>query len=428
MLHNLFYILYLILGLVAIIFGLIPLLWWRLGKQQNHFIRLETRWDDLNSQFGTFHDSRLQDQRALNDLKTQIQLELTQYRQQFDGHQLNTLKTLQESLQQSLFSVRQQLSETLNHNTETLNQRVDKLTNTTELKLKEISSQVEHRLSEGFAQTTATFTDVIKRLALIDEAQKRITELSSNVVSLQEILTDKRSRGAFGEVQLNALIYNVLPETHFSLQHTLSNGKRADCVLFLPPPTGTIAIDAKFPLESYRRITDLTLSDADRHQAEKQFRVDIRRHIQDVASKYIIPNETGDGVVLFIPAEAVFAEIHARFYDLVEEAQRQRVWLASPTTMMAILTTARAVLKDAATREQVHIIQKYLAELAKDFNRFQQRMQNLARHIEQAHGDIQEVKTSADKISSRFEKIEKVELEGVKSEPLSLAIPTEERE
>lgn len=336
------------------------LVWRQSAKQNEQLIRLETRWHDLMP------------------LLTQL-----------DQHQLNSLKLLQDGLQQ----------------------RVDKLTETTELKLREISGQVEKRLSEGFAQTTATFVDVVKRLALIDEAQKRITELSTNVVSLQEILADKRSRGVFGEVQLNTLINNVLPTTHFALQYTLSNNKRADCVLFLPPPTGTIAIDAKFPLEGYRKITDTHLSDIERRAAEQQFRQDIRKHLQDVASKYIIPGETADGAVLFIPAEAVFAEIHAHYYDLVEEAQKLRVWLASPTTMMAILTTARAVLKDAATREQVHLIQKHLAELAKDFGRFQQRMDNLARHIDQAHTDIQEVKTSADKISNRFEKIEKVELE-----------------
>lgn len=331
----------------------------RTAKQRDYLVRLEARWHDLMP------------------LLTQL-----------DQQQLNSMKLLQDGLQQ----------------------RVDKLTETTELKLREISGQVEKKLSDGFAQTTATFTDVIKRLALIDEAQKRITELSSSVVSLQEVLSDKRSRGVFGEVQLNTLISNVLPNTHYSLQHTFSNGRRADCVLFLPEPTGTIAIDAKFPLENYRKVTDTEISDIERRAAEQQFRQDIRKHLSDVANKYIIPNETSDGAVLFIPAEAVFAEIHAHYYDLVEEAQKLHVWLASPTTMMAILTTARAVLKDAATREQVHLIQKHLGELAKDFGRFQQRMENLARHIQQAHSDVQEVKTSADKISNRFEKIEKVEL------------------
>lgn len=394
------------------IVGILVILGWRKSSgQQDHFVRLDTRWTDLTQQLNNMNESRLQDQRALAELKAQLQQELNLYRQQFDQHQISSLKTLQDSLQQGMYAIRQQLTETLNNNTELLNQKVVKLTETTETRLGDISGKVEQRLSEGFAQTTATFTDVIKRLALIDEAQKRITELSTNVVSLQEILADKRSRGVFGEVQLTALIRNVLPESHFALQHTFTNGKRADCVLFLPQPTGNIAIDAKFPLESFRKLTDPNIPEFERKQAEQQFRLDIRKHIQDVTSKYIIPGETSEGAILFIPAEAIFAEIHSNYPDVIEEAHRLRVWLASPTTMMAILTTARAVLKDAATREQVHLIQKYLGELAKDFNRFQQRMTNLARHIEQAHGDIQEVKISADKITTRFEKIEKVEFE-----------------
>lgn len=375
---------------------LVFIVWRQTEQLRDSNIRMETRWLDLNNTLNSLNESRLNDQQKLTELKEQLRLELTQHRQQFDQHLLNSLKLLQDSLQQGMNIV---------------GTRVDKMTEATELKLREISGQVEKRLSEGFAQTTATFTDVIKRLALIDEAQKRITELSNNVITLQEILSDKRSRGTFGEVQLTALISNVLPETHFSLQYTFKNGKRADCVLFLPAPTGTIAIDAKFPLENYRKMTDIQLSEDERLIAEKQFRQDIRKHIQDIASKYIIQGETADGAVMFIPAEAVFAEIHARYYDVIEEAHRLRVWLASPTTMMAILTTARAVVKDAATREQVHLIQKYLAQLSKDFGRFQQRMDNLAKHIKQAHNDIDEVKTSADKISSRFEKIEKVELE-----------------
>lgn len=381
---------------IGLIFGLI--LFFQSHKQRKNLEHIEMRWTDLTTQLHALHEARLQDQKSFADWKNQVQKESSEQRQSFDQHQLNSLKLLQDSVQQGMLGV--------GHN-------VNKLTETVEQKLRDISGQVEKRLSDGFAQTTATFTDVIKRLALIDEAQKRITELSTNVVSLQEVLADKRSRGVFGEVQLNALVRNVLPEANFSLQHTLSNGKRADCVLFLPQPTGTIAIDAKFPLESYRRITDTHLPESERAQAETQFRVDIRKHIHDIASKYIVPNETAEGAILFIPAEAVFAEIHAHYYDLVEEAHKARVWLTSPTTMMAILTTARAVLKDAATREQIHIIQKHLADLAKDFSRFQIRMDNLARHINQAHVDIQEVKTSADKITSRFEKIEKVELEEI---------------
>lgn len=385
-------------GLSFLILLIATGVWHKANQQRENFIRLETRYNDLSSQMNTLNENRLQDQRNYTDLKIQWQHEFSEHRQLFDQHQLNTLKTLHDSLQQGM---------------QIMSKNTDKLTESVEQKLREISGQVEKRLTDGFAQTTATFTDVVKRLALIDEAQKRITELSTNVVSLQEVLVDKRSRGAFGEVQLTSLIRNVLPTTHFSLQHTLSNGKRADCVLFLPEPTGTIAIDAKFPLESYRRITDINLPEADRQQATQQFRLDIRKHIADVANKYIIPNETADGAMLFIPAEAIFSELHANFYDLVEDAHKARVWLTSPTTMMAILTTARAVLKDAATREQIHIIQKHLAELAKDFNRFQDRMNNLAKHINQAHTDVQEVRISAEKITNRFEKIEKVELEKI---------------
>ena len=284
------------------------------------------------------------------------------------------------------------------------------MSETNERRLGEISGKVEERLDKGFEKTTSVFADVLKRLALIDKAQEKIADLSKNVVSLQEVLSDKRSRGAFGEVQLSALISNMMPENSYDLQHTFDNGVRADCVLFLPEPTGTICIDSKFPLESYQRMTDSALGDADRKTAEQQFRQDIKKHIKDISSKYIIPNETSDGAVMFIPAEAVFAEIHGHYPELVEEAQRARVWLASPTTMMAILTTSRAVLKDAATRQQVHIIQEHLAMLSQDFGRFQQRMDKLATHIDQANRDVLDVNKSAKKITSRFTKIEKVEL------------------
>jgi DNA recombination protein RmuC len=211
-------------------------------------------------------------------------------------------------------------------------------------------------------------------------------------------------------VQLAGLVRNVMPENSFSLQHTLSNGTRVDCLLNLPEPTGNVAIDAKFPLESYKRLADPELSDAERQLAGRQFVQDIKKHIKDIADKYLIPGETADGAVMFLPAEAIFAEIHAHYPELVEEAQRQRVWLVSPTTLMAVLTTARAVLKDEATRQQVHIIQDHLRRLSADFGRFQQRMDKLATHIRQAHEDVDQVNTSAKKITSRFDKIERVEL------------------
>ena len=355
-------------------------------------------------------------EKNLNEIRSDFQ----RFRERFDEHQLKNLKTTQETLQKSIFNVQQHVTQTLNTNIEQLIKQMDKLTDKTSIHLKEISGQVEKRLTEGFDKTTKTFTDVVKRLALIDEAQKKITELSSNVVSLQEVLSDKRSRGAFGEVQLSALIHNMLPEKHFSLQHTFSNTRRADAVLFLPEPTGTIAIDAKFPLESYQKIADPHSSEQDRKLAEGQFKIDIKKHINDIAERYIIPGETSDGAVMFIPAEAVFAEIHAHYPELVDEAHRRRVWIVSPTTMMAILTTARAVLKDAATRQQVHIIQEHLVHLSKDFDRFQKRMDNLSKHITQAQTDVEDIHKSSRKITSRFAKIEKVELENEAEELLML--------
>lgn len=300
---------------------------------------------------------------------------------------------------QSTTELQKQITETLTRNTETINNR-----------FKDLSLQVEKRLSEGFDKTTATFTDIVKRLALIDDAQKKLTELSSNVVSLQEILVDKRSRGAFGEIQLKNLVQNMLPHENFAFQYTLSNNSRADCILFLPEPTGNIVIDSKFPLENYQLMTNFDTAESDRKKAQQSFKQDIKKHITDIAGKYILKGETSEGAIMFIPAEAVFAEIHAHFPDLVEFAHRSNVWLTSPTTLMAILTTAQAVLKDSATREHIHVIQEHLRLLANDFSRFENRMQNLAKHIDQAQKDVHQVHTSAKKITNRFNQIEKCEV------------------
>ncbi|MEW8416357.1 MAG: DNA recombination protein RmuC [Candidatus Thiodiazotropha endolucinida] len=363
-------------------------------------------------------EGRLQQQEKLGELRESLAQSLVRHREAFDERQLESMRQQHETLQSGMGEVRKQVAEALTQHADNLGKKVQGLTESTDNRLKEISGQVEKRLNEGFEKTTETFNQVLTHLTRIDEAQKKITELSTNVVSLQEVLADKRSRGAFGEVQLSALVRNVMPESGFALQYTLSNGRRADCVLFLPDPTGNVVIDAKFPLESYQRMLDDQLAETERVQAQRQFRNDIKKHMEDIASRYIIPGETSDGAVMFIPAEAVFAEIHAHFPDLVEEAFRKRVWLVSPTTMMAILTTARAVLKDAATREQVHIIQEHLRALSKDFGRFQNRMDNLARHIGQAHQDVSDVNISARKITNRFEKIEKVELEEEQSPDL----------
>ena len=323
----------------------------------------------------------------------------------------SSFQSTERGLREDVDGVRRKVEESLERSSRLMGERIKELIETNERRLGEISGKVEERLDKGFEKTTTVFADVLKRLALIDKAQEKIAELSGNVVSLQEILSDKRSRGAFGEVQLNALVANVMPENAYALQYTFENGVRADCVLFLPEPTGTICIDSKFPLESYQRMVDFELGDADRKTAEQQFRQDIKKHIKDISSKYIISGETTDGAVMFIPAEAVFAEIHGHYPDLVEEAQRARVWLTSPTTMMAVLNTARAVIKDAATREQVHILKDLLDKLSDDFGRFEVRMDKLATHIDQANRDVSDVNKSAKKITSHFSKIKNVELE-----------------
>jgi DNA recombination protein RmuC len=347
---------------------------------------------------------------SLHDNSEKLNKALHEHQVAFNQNQLKSVDQLVEHLNKITQVSREDLTKSLQMSSEQMAKRIDGLTESTDNRLKEISGQVEKRLAEGFDKTTKTFNDILQRLALIDDAQKKITELSTNVVSLQEVLSDKRSRGAFGEVQLNSLIRNVLPEQHFSLQHTLSNGKIADCILFLPEPTGNVVIDSKFPLENYKKMMDNQLGEHDRKAAERQFKADIKKHINDISDKYLIEKETADGAIMFIPAEAIFAEIHAHQGDLVDFANKKRVWLASPTTLMAILTTSRSVLKDEATRKQIHVIQAHLSHLSQDFGRFKSRFANLAKHIDQAASDVKQIHTSADKISSRFDKIEQVDL------------------
>jgi DNA recombination protein RmuC len=402
---------------------------YRLEEQARQLNRLEERLGDLKlSQQEAIHQLRERLAGSISELRQELRSVLAEHNTGFEKRHGETLKQLSDTLQTGMTNLQQQIGEHLKRNSEDLGKRMDALTKQTDGRLQQISGQVEKRLAEGFEKTTATFSDILKRLALIDEAQKKITELSSNVVSLQEILSDKRSRGAFGEVQLNALIRNVLGEENYALQYTLPNGKIADCILFLPEPTGNVVIDAKFPLESYRRMSNPETPENERREAEKQFKLDIAKHIQDIASKYIIPGTTSDGAVMFIPAEAVFAEIQAHHPDLIEKANAARVWLVSPTTLWATLNTARAVLKDAATREQVHVIQEHLGYLSKDFDRFKKRMDSLALHIRQAHDDVENVNISAKKITSRFEKIERVELESDKGvTPKAISVDDEDQ-
>lgn len=310
------------------------------------------------------------------------------------------LRQTREALHALQLSIGANLSET----GEKLNAKIDG-------RLDQISTRVNERLDEGFKKTNETFVNVMQRLATIDEAQKKIDTLTGSVVSLQELLGNKQSRGAFGEVQLEALVRNVLPSAAFELQYTLSNGARVDCVLRLPEPTGLVCVDSKFPLTNYHRMFEPDVNDVDRSLAQRQFRADVRKHIDDISTKYILPNETSDGAVMFVPAEAVFAEIHAYHGEVVDYANQKRVWIVSPTTLMAVLNTARAVLKDVETRKQIHVIKEALARLAVEFGRFDERLRDLARHVRQAHEDVEKIQVTGGKISQQFQRIESAEID-----------------
>lgn len=336
---------------------------------------------------------------ALNDSSDRVRGVVTEELKQTRAD----LHELQLSMTKNLAENREAMLGKLTETTQALTGKIDE-------RLNEIGGRVSERLDEGFKKTNETFVNVMTRLATIDEAQKKIDGLTGNVISLQELLGDKRARGAFGEVQLEALVRNVLPQHSYSMQHVLPNDTRVDCLLKLPEPTGSVCIDSKFPLENYHRMLDSTLTESERTAAQRQFKSDLKKHIDDIGSKYIIANVTSDGAVMFVPAEAVFAEIHAYHADIVNYALQRRVWIVSPTTLMAVLNTARAVLKDVETRQQIHIIKDELGKLGKDFARFDERMRKLADHVRQAHEDAQQVQVSSRKISDRFASIERVEL------------------
>ena len=268
-------------------------------------------------------------------------------------------------------------------------------------------------LGEGMTEiskrTDSTLADIKERLAVIDAAQKNIGELSAQMVSLQDILANKQARGAFGEIQLRDLVQNVLPPSAYAFEQTLGNGKRVDCLLKLPNPPGSIAIDAKFPLESYRALSDAK-DEAGRKQAARAFGADIMKHIRDIAERYIVPGETAESALMFLPSEAVYAELYANFPDVVEKSYLAHVWIVSPTTLWATLHTLRAVLKDVHMREQAHVIQKEVLTMLGDVNRLDDRVGKLQQHFGLAVEDIRQIRISTDKVTKRGERIEEIEV------------------
>lgn len=281
-------------------------------------------------------------------------------------------------------------------------------------KLEERLNDVTKRIGEGLEKssksTETTMGDLKERLAVIDRAQKNITELSTQVDGLQAILANKQARGAFGEIQLNDLVTQALPPSAYSFQATVGGNRRVDCLLTLPNPPGAIAIDAKFPLEAYH-LLQAAGTDEERVVARRRLAQEVGVHVKAIAEKYIVPGETAESALMFLPSEAVYAELHANLPGVVQDAFRRRVWIVSPTTLMATLNTVRAVLKDASMREQAHVIQAEVGRLLEDVTRLDDRVGKLDRHFNQATDDIRQIRISTDKVTKRSERIQEIELE-----------------
>ena len=300
--------------------------------------------------------------------------------------------------------------------TDNINNKFEVLSSKVEDKLNMINDKVNERLDQNFERTNKTFTNILERLSKIDEAQKKIETLSGDIVSLQSILTDKKTRGIFGEVNLNHILKSVFGESNdkiYKLQYTLPNGYIADSILFAPAPLGTIAIDSKFPLENYRMMVDKKLPLEIRERYEKQFKIDVKKHIDAISEKYIIRDVTANQAIMFLPAEAIFAELNAYHSDLIEYAYRKRVWITSPTTLMSTLTVIQMVIKNIERDKYTSIIHDELNKLGIEFDRYKERWDRLAKSIQNVNKEVEEVQITSDKITKKFNKISGVEIEKI---------------
>ena len=300
-------------------------------------------------------------------------------------------------------------SKVLTQDFELLNERIEK-------KLTLINDRVNERLDQNFEKSNKTFMNVLERLNKIDEAQKKIDTLSNDIVSLQGILTDKKTRGIFGEVNLQNIMASVFGENNkkiYQMQYSLENGTIVDCALFAPEPLGLIGIDSKFPLENYRNMVDKNNSKELREKYEKQFKIDMKKHIDAIATKYIIPDVTTDQAILFLPAEAIFAYINAYHSDIIEYAYKKRVWITSPTTLISTLTTIQVIIKNMERDKYTSVIHRELNLLSEEFKRYKDRWDKLSRSIETVGRDVKEIHTTTEKITKRFTSINQVEMEQI---------------
>lgn len=302
-----------------------------------------------------------------------------------------------------------------------LNEDFNRLSERQDQRLILMNEKVNERLDQNFEKTNKTFSNVLERLSKIDEAQKKIDSLSSDIVSLQGILTDKKTRGIFGEVNLKHILSSVFGEKNdsiYRLQYSLPNGTIADSILFAPEPLGTIAIDSKFPLENYRNMVDKNISRIEREKYEKLFKADVKKHIDAISSKYIIPGVTSNQAIMFLPAEAIFAEINAYHSDIIDYAYKKRVWITSPTTLISTLTVIQMLLKNIERDKYTSVIHEELNKLGVEFGRYKDRWDKLSRSIETVSRDVNDIHTTTEKITKRFNSISRVELDKEKLEEL----------
>lgn len=316
------------------------------------------------------------------------------------------LGKLETAIIKEMGDFKNDFSRTLTDDFNQLNERIEN-------RLRLINDKVNERLDENFEKTNKTFTSVLERLAKIDEAQKKIDSLSNDIVSLQSVLTDKKARGIFGEVNLSHIMSSVFGENNtkiYQMQYTFENGTVADCVLFAPEPLGVIAIDSKFPLENYQMMVDRSNSEIVRMRAEKSFKQDMKNHIDTIASKYIIPGVTTDQAILFLPAEAIFAEINAYHQDIIDYSYKKKVWITSPTTLISTLTTIQIIIKNIERDKYASIIHQELKNLDIEFKRYKERWDHLAKSIDSVSRDVKDIHVTTDKISKRFDAINQVEM------------------
>ena len=311
-------------------------------------------------------------------------------------------------------SINKEISDLKNSMNVSMTNNFLQVNNKLETKLNEINNKVNERIDDNFEKTNKTFIDVLERLSKIDEAQKKIDNLSIDIISLENILTDKKTRGIFGEVNLYNILKNVFGEKNdriYKTQYKLTNDYIADSVIFAPKPLGTIAIDSKFPLENYRIMVDKKKSEEERTSAFKKFKLDVKKHIDDISSKYIIDGETSNQAMMFIPAEAIFAEVNAYHSDLIEYAYKKRVWLVSPTTLISTLTMILMIFQNIERDKYTSIIHEELNKLGSLFNKFKERFDKLSRSVVTVNKDIEAFAITTDKIKKKFDSISNVEIE-----------------